>query len=154
MNSTIRIVATSPDSVEAVTLIDALDQDLRERYPGVSPHGLRPEDFKDERLLFLVALADGEAIGCGAVRQLTLDVGEIKRMYVRPAWRRRGIARMLLAELERHARNKGYVLLRLETASGQPEAIALYQSAGYVAIPPFGEYVGNPVSVCFDKGLR
>jgi ribosomal protein S18 acetylase RimI-like enzyme len=55
--------------------------------------------------------------------------------------------------LEVHARRRGYVALRLETASGQPEAIGLYRSAGYVVIPPFGEYIGNVVSVCFEKRL-
>jgi GNAT superfamily N-acetyltransferase len=74
-------------------------------------------------------------------------------MFVQPAWRGRGVARQLLAALESEARNLGYVTLRLETALGQPEAIGLYQSAGYVDTPPFGEYIGNPVSVCFEKRL-
>jgi putative acetyltransferase len=55
--------------------------------------------------------------------------------------------------LEIQARKLGYTALRLETASGQPEAIGLYRSAGYVDIPPFGEYTGNPVSVCLEKRL-
>jgi ribosomal protein S18 acetylase RimI-like enzyme len=63
------------------------------------------------------------------------------------------VARQILAALETYARQCGYVALRLETASGQPEAIGLYQAAGYVGIPPFGEYVGNPASMCFEKRL-
>ena len=74
-------------------------------------------------------------------------------MFVQPAWRRRGVARRLLAALEAEARKLGYVALRLETAFGQPEAIRLYRSAGYVDIPPFGEYMGSAVSVCFEKRL-
>ena len=74
-------------------------------------------------------------------------------MFVQPEWRGRGVARQLLAALESQARNLGYAALRLETAPGQPEAIGLYRSAGYADIQPFGEYIGNPVSVCFEKRL-
>lgn len=153
LDSAVEIMAARLDAGDAVHLIRALDDDLRARYPGITLHGLRPEDVRDHRLAFLVAHADGEAIGCGAVRELEPGVGEIKRMFVQPAWRRRGVARQLLAALEAEARKLGYVALRLETALGQPEAICLYRSAGYVDIPPFGEYMGNAVSVCFEKRL-
>ena len=153
LDSTVHIKLTSPDSGDAVHLMQALDDDLRARYPGVALHGLHPEDIRHDRLAFLVACAGGEAVGCGAVRELEPGVGEVKRMFVRPAWRRRGVARQLLAALETEARKRGYGALRLETAWGQPEAIGLYRSAGYVDIPPFGEYIGNPASVCFEKRL-
>jgi GNAT superfamily N-acetyltransferase len=149
----IEIKAAAPDSEDALVLIRALDEDLRDRYPGIALHGLHPEDVKDRRLTFLIAHTDGRAIGCGAVRELEPSVGEVKRMFVQPAWRRRGVARQILAALETHARNWGYVALRLETGSGQPEAINLYRAAGYVDTPPFGEYIGNPASVCFEKRL-
>lgn len=153
LDSTVHIRETPPDSGDAVRLMRALDDDLRARYPGVVLHGLGPEDIKDHRLTFLVAHYDGEAIGCGAVRELERGAGEVKRMFVQPAWRRRGVARQLLAALETQARKRGYGVLRLETALGQPEAIGLYQSAGYVGVPPLGEYMGNPASVCFEKRL-
>jgi GNAT superfamily N-acetyltransferase len=153
-DSRVQIIAAQPDSEDAVRLIGALDDDLRDRYPGIALHGLRLADVNDHRLVFLVAHADGEAIGCGAVRELEPGVGEVKRMFVHSAWRRRGVARQLLAALETQARKLGYVALRLETALGQPEAIGLYRSAGYIGIPPFGEYLGNPASVCFEKLLN
>jgi len=149
----IEIKAASPDSDDALVLIRALDEDLRGRYPGIALHGLHPEDVKDRRLTLLIAHADGRAIGCGAVRELEPAVGEVKRMFVQPAWRRHGVAREILAALEAHAEKCGYVALRLETASGQSEAISLYRSAGYVDIPLFGEYIGNPASICFEKRL-
>ena len=127
-DSAVEITTARPDSGDAVRLIRALDDDLRARYPGIALHGLRPEDVGDDRLVFLVAHADGEAIGSGAVRELEPGIGEIKRMFVQPAWRRRGVARQLLAALEAEARNLGYLALRLETALGQPEAIRLYRS--------------------------
>jgi putative acetyltransferase len=152
-DSTLAIVAVPPDSERAIGLMKALDDELRSRYPGVEIHGLRAEDVRDRRLVFLVVLADDHPVACGAVRELQPGVGEVKRMFVRPEWRRRGIARRLLTALELKARDLGYEFLRIETGVGQPEAIALYQSAGYTAIPPFGVYIGNPASVCFEKRL-
>src|SRR5580700_9621998 len=127
LHSTVHIIVTSSDSGDAVRLMRALDDDLRVRYPGIALHGLRPDDIRDHRLVFLVAHSDGEAIGCGAVRELEPGVGEVKRMFVRPAWRRRGVARQLLDALETQARQLAYGALRLETALGQPEAIGLYR---------------------------
>ncbi|MEO8222840.1 MAG: GNAT family N-acetyltransferase, partial [Specibacter sp.] len=87
------------------------------------------------------------------LRELDPRTGEMKRMFVRDEYRRRGIARQLIDAVETRARELGYDTLRLETGDGQPEAIALYLSAGYRAIPPFGPYVGNIYSRCFEKRL-
>jgi ribosomal protein S18 acetylase RimI-like enzyme len=74
-------------------------------------------------------------------------------MFVRPAARGRGVARRLLAALEEAAAARGYTTVRLETGTGQHEAIRLYTSAGYRPIPCFGAYVEEPTSVCFEKRL-
>jgi GNAT superfamily N-acetyltransferase len=74
-------------------------------------------------------------------------------MYVRASARRRGVAAAVLAELERLATARGLTTLRLETGDRQPEAIALYESCGYRPIPAFGEYLGDPHSVCMEKRL-
>ncbi len=102
---------------------------------------------------YLVVVLDGRAVGCGAVQRLGPGTAEIKRMYVRPAHRGRGIARQLLAALEEYALAGGDAVLRLETGTYLPAAIALYRSSGYLPIPVYGEYVGNPYSVCFEKRL-
>jgi GNAT superfamily N-acetyltransferase len=78
---------------------------------------------------------------------------EVKRMFVRPEFRRRGLARAMLARLEEAAVDRGYRSLRLETGEGQPEAIALYRAAGYRPIPCYGEYAAHPASCCFEKAL-
>ena len=80
-------------------------------------------------------------------------MGEVKRMYVEPGVRERGYSRRMLAALEDAARRVGYVALRLETGNRQPEAIGLYELAGYRRIEPFGIYVGSLCSVCFEKRL-
>ncbi|MEJ7635860.1 GNAT family N-acetyltransferase [Aeromicrobium sp.] len=81
------------------------------------------------------------------------DDAEIKRMYVRPAYQRRGLARVVLTELERSAAAAGVTRLILETGLAQPEAIALYRSAGYEEIPAFGYYACAPESVHLGKRI-
>ena len=87
------------------------------------------------------------------VQSLDAATGELKRMYVRPAFRGRGIGRHLLAALEELAFQQGHSVLCLETGSYLPAAIGLYTSSGYRPIPVYGEYVDNPFSVCFAKRL-
>src|SRR5262245_9847152 len=147
------IRSARPDSDEARHLIQQLDEDLHQRYHAVEIHGLRPQDITDPHLTFLVASIDGHAAGCGAVRPLEPGVGEVKRMFVRPEFRGRGIARQILLALESAAQARGYSTLRLETGTRQPEAIGLYRSTGYVEIPCFGEYASDAFSVCFAKRL-
>jgi putative acetyltransferase len=102
---------------------------------------------------YLVVVVEGRAVACGAWQPLEPGVAELKRMYVRPAFRGRGIARQLIVALEEEALADDRPVLRLETGTYLPAAIALYRSAGYAPIPVFGEYVGNPYSVCFAKSL-
>ncbi len=100
---------------------------------------------------FLLAEEDGEPIACGGVRTLAPGLGEVKRMYVVPAARRRGLARLLLSELEGVARSLGHDRVRLDTSAVQPEALALYRATGYVEIP---DYNGNPFAThWFQKPL-
>jgi GNAT superfamily N-acetyltransferase len=80
-------------------------------------------------------------------------VGELKRMFVRAGARRRGFARAMLDALERVGLQRGYRAIVLETGAGQPEAIALYQSAGYRSIPPYGEFVSDDRARCFEKRI-
>ncbi len=142
-----------PFSPEAALLLEELDRDLLERYPRQHIHGVSLDELAGDRGAFVIAWFDGRPIGCGAIRSLEEEVGEIKRMYVRPDARRRGIARQVLTRLETIARELGFLILRLETGTRQPEAIALYERHGYQRIPPFGEYVNDPFSVCFEKWL-
>ncbi|SRR5213594_4189118 len=151
---TIMICFERPESEEAQSLIRQLDEDLFRRYPTLqATHGLRSQDVSDPNFTFLVARMDGVPIGCGALRVLEPGMSEVKRMFVIPQFRGRGIARRILEALESRARELGHALVRLETGEGQPEAIGLYKSAGYREITGFGEYADNPFSVCFEKRL-
>jgi putative acetyltransferase len=144
------------DSPTVQSLIRALNAELDERYPeeGANHFRLDPEELGPGRGAFLVAYAEGEAVGCGAVRLNGPGVAEIKRMYVRPEWRGRGVAGAVLSQLEQHARTLGVTRLVLETGERQPESLAVYRRAGFVEIPRFGEYLDSPLSVCMGKDLR
>ena len=102
---------------------------------------------------FVAGFVDGRPVACGALQPLGDGIGEITRMYVRPAYRRQGLSHLILAALEELAVARGYHTLRLETGRYLTPALHLYQSAGYRPIPVFGQYVGNPGSVCFEKSL-
>lgn len=101
----------------------------------------------------IVAYQDGHAVGCGAIRPLEDQVMEVKRMFVLPEYRGKGIAAQILSELERWAKELNAGACCLETGMNQPEAIALYRKSGYASIPNYGPYAGVTNSVCFRKTL-
>jgi GNAT superfamily N-acetyltransferase len=150
---------SSPASAEGRALMAALDLELLERYPGESVHGLAEEEIEHFAGVFLLARqieppAPGRVIGCGALRPIDTETAEVKRMYVIEEARGRGVATQILERLEASAVAMGYGRIRLETGEAQPEAIRLYEKAGYRRIPCYGEYVDDPRSLCFEKELR
>ena len=102
---------------------------------------------------FFVLRSDGTAAGCGGVKLFGTAYGEIKRMYVRPQFRGRGFAKLILNHLSDYARAHGVTLLRLETGIHQHEAIALYEGMGFHRISPFGDYREDPLSLFYEKSL-
>ena len=102
----------------------------------------------------VVIYEDDEPIGCGALKEHQPAVMEIKRMYVSAKKRKRGIATMILTELEKWAVEMSYRKCILETGIRQPEAIGLYRKNGYSNIPNYEQYVGIENSVCFEKEFK
>jgi putative acetyltransferase len=147
-----------PHSPVARALIAQLSRELAERYPedvGGGAGNFMPEDATVPRSIFLVAWFGSDAAGCGALRPFDAAAGtaEIKRMFVAPKARGKGIGREILRELEKHARGFGYTPLCLETGVRQPEAMALYEKSGFTPIPKYPPYENNPHSVCFAKTI-
>ncbi len=142
-------------SPAALGLIAALNAELTGRYPeeGATHFRLDPDEVAEGRGAFLIASRAGLPIGCGAVRRIDEQRAEIKRMFVRVEARGHGLGRALLFALEAEARRLGLTRLVLETGTRQHEALALYESAGFSRIAPFGEYVGSPLSVCMAKAI-
>jgi GNAT superfamily N-acetyltransferase len=106
-----------------------------------------------ERIEFVVGFVDGAPVACGALQHLEDGIGEVKRMYVVPHARGRGLSRRILAALEDLAVRQGLHKVRVETGAFLAPAVGLYTSSGYARIPPFGQYVGHPASVCYEKTL-
>jgi GNAT superfamily N-acetyltransferase len=149
-------LATLPfDAPHAAALAGRLEAELLGVYDGVPGSGGLPaaEVFAPPAGAFVVATEDGIPIGCGGLARLDAATGELRRMYVAPQARGRGLGRMLLAELERLAAASGYRRLRMETGNLQAAAIALYEGAGYRRIDCWGPFVTDPRSICFEKSL-
>jgi putative acetyltransferase len=146
-----RIALERADQPEIIALIDALDAYQKPLYPEESHHGIDIAALTAPNVLFAVARdADGTAIGCGGMALLD-GYGELKRMFVPPAQRGRGLGRALLQSLEQQSAARGYLLFRLETGFRQPEALRLYERAGYQRRGPFGDYIEDPNSVFMEK---
>jgi GNAT superfamily N-acetyltransferase len=146
--SVARFAPCDPDEPPASELLAEMAAELNALYftpnrldlPPVHPSELRPPDG-----VYLVGWEGDQARAGGAVRRLDDDLAEVKRMFVRPPARSRGVAAQLLAALEDSARLLGYRRLRLDTGPKQVHALALYRREGYVAIEPYND---NPFA-CF-----
>lgn len=144
----------SYDHPDAVRLIGEVQQEYVVRYGGPDGTRVDPAEFAPPLGLFLIGYLDGEPVACGGWRAHGDGSAELKRMYVVPGARGRGLARALLAELELTAKRAGYRRLILETGQRQPEAIALYRSSGYTEVAKFGHYAQAPLSVHLGKSLE
>jgi GNAT superfamily N-acetyltransferase len=140
---------------EAQSLIDALNAELSARYPEPGPNYFRldAEEVAPGRGAFLIASRKGRPVGCGAVRRIDARTAEIKRTYVGPDGRGRGVGRAISTALEAEAKLLGVVCLLLETGARQPEAIGLYEGAGFTRTGSFGKYATSPLSVFMRKDL-
>jgi len=149
----LHIARESPAQADVVALIEALDAYQTALYPAESNHLVEIGALAQPDVRFAVARdAQGTVLGCGAV-MLAADCGELKRMFVLPSARGRGIAKALVDFLEREAAAAGRTVCRLETGIHQAEALALYEGAGYRRRGPFGDYAEDPLSVFMEKEL-
>jgi GNAT superfamily N-acetyltransferase len=154
-NSDVTIERVDILSSTARDLILALNEELSGRYPeqGACHFRLDAQEVAEGRGAFLVAYRGERPIGCGAIRRIEEGVGELKRMYVCLEERCRGVGRAIVDALEEEAGKLRIKRLVLETGIRNPEAIALYERAGFRRIAAFGEYVGSPISVCMAKEI-
>lgn len=149
MISTSRTNSNDPAFQE---LVKALDIELQIR--DGEEHAFYAQLNKTDHIKHvIIAWENNEAVGCGALRAYTEDIMEVKRMFVPLQHRRKGIASVVLSELEKWCRELGYKKCILETGKNQPEAIAMYQRNQYTIIPNFGKYAGVENSVCFEKDV-
>jgi putative acetyltransferase len=127
--------------------IAALHGGDRNSEPGTAPSAV------DISCYLIARDPKGNALACGALRQLDGTSAEVKRMYVRPEMRGSGLSAAVLRALEAIARDRGWTILKLETGRVMPAAIRFYTREGYEPVEAFGSYVGSDNSRCFAKLL-
>ena len=152
--NTLAIRQEPPDQPDVIRLIEALDAYANALYPPESNHLLDISALSDPAVIFLVVRDGNEAVGCGAVLRDPRGFGEVKRMYVRPDQRGRGIGRRVLAAIEAIARDGRLPMLRLETGIHNAEALALYRRSGFTECAPFADYAPDPLSVFMEKRVN
>ena len=142
-----QIVRRDLDDAALAALLEEALVELRVRYgPQVKSPVLPNAEY-------YVAYRGPAASGCGALQHVAPGLAEIKRMYVPARYRGRGIARGLLHHLEGRAKLSGFARVRLQTGTHQPEALSLYERAGYLPTEPWGHYAADPNARCFSKAL-
>jgi len=147
---TLRTTSENPDFQKLVKQLDAylaiMDGD---------EHALYNQYNKIDMLKNCIVIFDNEeAVACGAVKALNSEFMEVKRMFTLPEKRGKGLASLILKELEIWAKELGYGKTVLETGKRQTEAVALYNKCGYKVIPNYGQYAGIENSICFEKELK
>lgn len=147
-----KTIRTTSENQDFQELVRALDADLAIR--DGEEHDFYHQFNSIAQLQFVVVVyQDNKAVGCGAIKPYDPSTMEIKRMFVVPELRGKGIASIVLKELERWTDELGYRNCILETGVKQPEAIALYRKNDYQVIPNYGQYAGVENSICFEKEL-
>jgi putative acetyltransferase len=146
------IIRTTSDNPGFQNLTDELDTELCRIY------NTKKEDYEEYNRItglptVVLVYENGVAIACGCFKQFDAGHIELKRMFVTPGFRGKGIASIMVEELENWGKELGYKTIILETGKGQPEAIALYRKLGYRDIPHFGEFPDESRSVCLGKEL-
>lgn len=149
----INIIRTSSDNHDFIELVKLLDAEL-EKVDG-EDHSFYAQFNKIDKIKYVVlAYENNIPSGCGAIKEFSPNTVEIKRMYVSPERRKKGIATNILSELENWASELSYTRCILETGKRQPEAIGLYKLNGYKLIPNYGQYAGVENSLCFEKKIN
>jgi ribosomal protein S18 acetylase RimI-like enzyme len=147
----LRVVHVDPDHADARRVVAQLDAALAAITGDSGAASFDPQDCRGALACFVLAYAaDGSAVGCGAVRALAGDIGELKRMYARPG---SGAGAYLLAALEQYAAACGYRHLWLSTRRVNARAVAFYERHGYAPVAPYGRYVGRAASICLGRRL-
>ncbi|WP_337880670.1 GNAT family N-acetyltransferase [Rheinheimera sp.] len=149
------ICPANPLSAEIQQIFRMSEAYLAALYPAESNHIESAEALTKDNVVFLAVYLDEQLAGCGAVKIQHNDghYGEIKRVFVLPQFRGRGLSKTLMLELEQQLKQRAVPLARLETGIYQPEALSLYEKLGYSYRPPFAAYQPDPLSVFMEKAL-
>jgi putative acetyltransferase len=149
----IRLIRTNSDNKDFINLVKLLDVELAEL--DGDDHAFYAQLNKTDKIKHVIlAYENDKPISCGAIREYSPTITEVKRMYTVPEYRSKGIATKVLNELEKWAAELSYQKCILETGWRQPDAIRLYEKNDYKRISNYGKYAGIENSVCFEKEIR
>lgn len=140
------------DNKDLISLINELDQELRDNFEDLQDtydqfNSLKPLSY------IIIYYENNLPIACGSFKKYSEEIVEIKRMYVTKAHRGKGIAKIILNELEKEAIKQGFKKTRLETGDKLKAAVSLYEKSAYRRIPNYDQYKGMKTSLCFEKSL-
>lgn len=151
MKPELEILPGSPSDEDVSSLINALSEYLGKRFGSDGSHSFQDWKETDPKFIFIKVSRQDEMVGCGAVRPINANTGEVKRMFAK--YKRMGIGSVLLSALEEKAKQAGYTMLWLETRAKNVEACNFYLKQGYTKIENYGRYVNKPEAACFGKQL-
>ena len=147
-----RTILTNNTNTDFIALTKLLDAELNSRYGALQKQYDLHNTVADISHVLVVYL-ENLPVACGAFKIFDMQTVEIKRVFVTPEYRKRGISRHIMHRLEADAKSLGFTYAVLETGRGQPEAIALYHNLGYAIIENYPPYVDVSTSVCMKKAL-
>ena len=149
-NINLVMLRSNSSNADFIKLVSLLDQELSIR-DGEDHDFYHQFNHIDKIKYVIVAYEGDKAVGCGAIKAYDSSTIEVKRMFTLPESRGKGVASIILNELESWARELSFQRCILETGIKQPEAIALYKKNGYTIIENYGQYAGITNSICFEK---
>jgi ribosomal protein S18 acetylase RimI-like enzyme len=151
MTEAIYIKITNPDE-KVAAIIEELSAKLYLRFGSDGKNSFQDWQNNNSKFVFVIAEINDEIVGCGAIRPIDKNTGEVKRMYSK--FRGKKIGQTILAFLEEKAVTIGYTGLVLETRLKNESAIRFYQKQDYKVIPNYGKYTDRPEAICLGKSLN
>jgi ribosomal protein S18 acetylase RimI-like enzyme len=146
------IKTADPNDEKVLAITEELSENLYLRFGSDGKNSFQDWQNDNSKFVFVIAELNNEIAGCGAIRPIDQNIGEVKRMYSKYPGKKIGMT--ILAFLEGKAITLGYTDLVLETRIKNESAIAFYQKQGYKIIPNYGKYKDRPEAICLGKSLN
>lgn len=152
MTQSISIKIVNPNKEKVLAITEELSENLYLRFGSDGKNSFQDWENENSKFVFVVAEINSEIVGCGAIRPIDQNIGEVKRMYAKYPGKK--IGQTILGFLENEAVNLGYTNLVLETRVKNESAVHFYQKQGYKVIPNYGKYIDRPEAICLEKSLN
>lgn len=152
MTQSISIKIANPDEEKVLAITEELSENLYLRFGSDGKNSFQDWENENSNFVFVIAEINNEIVGCGAIRPIDQNIGEVKRMYAKYPGKK--IGQTILGFLENEAVNLGYTNLVLETRVKNESAVHFYQKQGYKVIPNYGKYTDRPEAICLGKSLN